>query len=80
MRFPLIVSASPSTIVGPKVLLRAGDWKVVSDHVDSKLVVTVNGIDHKITDRISVTEPTPVWVNVVSPGREKELNVFLESV
>lgn len=81
MRFPLLVNASPSTISnGPKVLLRPGKWKVVSDHRDSELFLVVDGVFQDIKQEVTNTDPVPVSVTIKTAGREKELNIFLESV
>lgn len=81
MRFPLIVHAVPASHrKGPKVLVRKGSWKVDSNHKDSQLQLLVDGIVRAVDSIVVVENQVVVQLEVVEPGREKELHVYLESM
>lgn len=78
MKFPLLVHASPSTHrKGPDVLLRAGKWRVDSNHKDSQLLLYVDGAPRAIDCVVEVENMVVVYAEVTTPGRERELNVYL---
>ena len=80
MKLPLIVRASPSIKEGPKVLVGAGNWKVTSNARDTEFYLLVDGIRIDSKSTVRVDSRVVVSTVIEKPGREKELNIWLEEV
>jgi hypothetical protein len=84
MKLPLFVCAQPTaSLSSPSVLLKKGNWRVISNHKDSSLELRTTSQSFLIQDGMEFKiEETFVMVELVlvSKGSERTLSVSLESV
>lgn len=80
MKIPLLLQHNTRIGGGPTVMLQKGIWRIETNHIDSELRVSLDSIAFfsPFPDQtFELESDTPVKVQIVKSGSEKELTVYV---